>query len=336
MGLILGVLVIKEVLDELLPGFEGTIVEADDFDVEADCNALNDAIDRVKMDTDAVIEVLCNRCNTQRMDIRSNYMGLYGEDLYDVCKRIRRDDLRHVVKGLLCSPIEYDAKCIRKALRGIGSSDDDVLVEILCARPNQYIEDLKAKYEEMYERSLEEDVESNTRREFERFLLAILQCQREEGVDAIDEDGAEADAQELFDAGEDRWLFTDESVFTRIMARRSWLQIRLIARKYEDISGSTLIQAINDECRGDTERAYKAVVRMACDPCFYFTRNIYKAMKGLGTDDDALVRNIIFTSEWALETVKARYEEEYGATIADDIDGDCRGDYKDILLAIVK
>jgi len=336
MGLILGVLVIKEVLDELLPGFEGTICEAEDFDAEADCNALNDAIDRVKMDTDAVIEVLCNRCNTQRMDIRGNYMGLYGEDLYDVCKRIRRDDLRHVVKGLLCSPIEYDAKCIRKALRGIGSSDDDVLVEILCARPNQYIEDLKAKYEEMYERSLEEDVESNTRREFERFLIAILQCQRDEGVDAIDEEGAEADAQELFDAGEDRWLFTDESVFTRIMARRSWMQIRLIAAKYEDISGNTLIQAINDECHGDTERAYKAVVRMACDPCFYFTRNIYKAMKGLGTDDDALVRNIIFTSEWALETVKARYEEEYGSTMADDIQSDCRGDYQDILLAIVK
>ena len=46
---------------------------------------------------------------------------------------------------------------------------------------------------------LEDDVESNTRREFERFLLAVLQCQREEGVDAIDEDGAEADAQELYD-----------------------------------------------------------------------------------------------------------------------------------------
>ena len=52
------------------------------------------------------------------MDIRGNYEGLYGEDLYDVCKRIRRDDLRHVVRGLLCTPIEYDAKCIRKALKG--------------------------------------------------------------------------------------------------------------------------------------------------------------------------------------------------------------------------
>jgi len=75
---------------------------------------------------------------------------------------------------------------------------------------------------------------------------------------------------------------------------------------------------------------------MATDPCFYFTRNIYKAMRGLGTDDDCLVRNIIFTSEWALATIKEKYEEVYESTISDDIDSDCRGDYKDILLAIVK
>jgi len=37
-----------------------------------------------------------------------------------------------------------------------------------------------------------------------------------------------------------------------------------------------------------------------------------------------------------LATIKERYEEENGSTIADDIDSDCRGDYKDILLAIVK
>ena len=57
------------------------------------------------------------------------------------------------------------------------------------------------------------------------------------------------------------------------------------------------MSAINSECHGETRRAYKATVRMATDPCYYFARNIYKSMKGLGTDDDALVRNIIFTSE---------------------------------------
>merc|ERR1711971_783621 len=103
-----------------------------------------------------------------------------------------------------------------------------------------------------------------------------VQACRDEGVDAIDDDAAAEDAQELYDAGEDRWLFTDESVFTRIMARRSWMQIRRVA-------AHSLISAINDECHGDTRRAYKAVVRMATDPCFYFARNIYKSMRGLGT-----------------------------------------------------
>merc|ERR1712141_577634 len=227
MGLILSIMIIKgiadeirdrfqEMIEELLPGFAGTIYDFEDFDAEADCNQLNDAIDRVKMDTDAVIEVLCNRSNAQRCVIREQYKGLYG------------DDLRHVVKGLLLSPTDYDAKCIRGAVRGIGSSDDDVLIEILCARPNAYIEDLKEVYEEKYGKSLEDEITDNVRGEFERFLVAVIQCQRDEGVDAIDPDAAEEDAQELFDAGEDRWLFTEESVFTRIMARRSWIQIRLI------------------------------------------------------------------------------------------------------------
>merc|ERR1712147_384639 len=314
MGLILGVLIIKEVLEELLPGFEGTIVEYEGCNCEEDCVRLHDAIDKVIMDTDEVIDVLSNRCNSQRAEIREEYKNLYGEDLYDVCKRIRRDDLRHVVKGMLLTPVEYDCKCLRKAMRGIGSSDDDVLIEILCARPNGYIEELKEKYAEMYEKDLEEDIADNTRREFEHFMIALVQAARDEGIDAI----------------------ADESVFTRIMARRSWMQIRRVAAHYEEIAGHPLTEAIDSECHGETRRAYKAVVRMATDPCFYFARNIYKAMRGLGTDDDCLVRNIIFTSEWGLATIKERYEEENGSTIADDIDSECRGDYKDILLAIVK
>ena len=55
--------------------------------------------------------------------------------------------------------------------------------------------------------------------------------------------------------------------------------------------------AIDEEIDGDLRKAYKAVVRMACDPARYFSRNCYKAMRGLGTDDDALQRAVIFTSE---------------------------------------
>ena len=48
----------------------------------------------------------------------------------------------------------------------------------------------------------------------------------------------------FFKAGEERWFFTDESVFTRICARRSWMQIRLIDRAYEEVKLSEIIQKI--------------------------------------------------------------------------------------------
>merc|ERR1712241_194060 len=316
-------------IQELLPGFEGTIPEAEDFDPEADAVALEDAIGRGRIDDDVVNDILPNRSNAQRQEIQEQFESLFGESLYDrVNDRVRRDRLRHVIKGMLLTPMQYDARCLNQAMKGIGSSDDDVIGEILCARPNGYIEQLKEVYEERYGNSLADDIENNCRREFERFMLAILCCAREEGLDAIDEDQAAEDAQELFDAGEDRWFFTDESVFTRICARRSWMQIRLIDRAYEEIAGHDLECAIDEEIDGDLRKAYKAVVRMAKDPARYFARNMYKAMRGLGTDDDALQRGVIFTSEWGLETIKAKYEEEFGSCLADDVESELRGDYK--------
>ena len=54
------------------------------------------------------------------------------------------------------------------------------------------------------------------RGDFKCLLVACLAAQREEGIDSIDEDSAIEEAQELFDAGEDRWG-TDEGVFTMIL-----------------------------------------------------------------------------------------------------------------------
>ena len=55
MGSILGVLLVAHVIDviqELLPGFEGTIPEHEDFDPEADAVALEDAIGSLDKDDD--------------------------------------------------------------------------------------------------------------------------------------------------------------------------------------------------------------------------------------------------------------------------------------------
>lgn len=41
------------------------------------------------------------------------------------------------------------------------------------------------------------------------------------------------------------------------VARRSFLQLRVIMQKYEEISGDTLENAIESECRGDLRKGYK-------------------------------------------------------------------------------
>ena len=103
MGAILGILLIEHVIDviqELLPGFEGTTTEFEDFDAEADAVALEDAIGRGRIDDDVVNDILPNRSNAQRQEIQEQFMSLFGESLYDrVDKRVRRDRLRHVIKG---------------------------------------------------------------------------------------------------------------------------------------------------------------------------------------------------------------------------------------------
>lgn len=187
---------------------KGTIGDYGDFDCEADCNELHDALDGVRRDEDVIIQILTNRSNTQRQEIQENYQGMFGETLYDrIDRKIRRDKFRHVIKGLLLTPLEYDAKCLREAMRGIGSSDDDVIGEILSARPNGYIEALKETYEEKYGESLMDAVTSNTRSEYERFLVCLLCASREEGMDAIDAEQAIEDAQALYDVSFWHFIF---------------------------------------------------------------------------------------------------------------------------------
>ena len=84
--------------------------------------------------------------------------------------------------------------------------------------------------------------------------------------------------KELFDAGEDRWG-TDETTFTLMLARRSWLMLRAIIQAYEGIAGSSLESAIESECSRDLRKGYKAIVRLAGNPGFYYARSIYKAIK---------------------------------------------------------
>lgn len=76
-------------------------------------------------------------------------------------------------------------------MKGIGT-DEEALIEIICTKSNEQLEAIKECYSDVIGRDLESDIESETRGDFKRLLIAVLQAQREE-PDDVDEDAAQVE-----------------------------------------------------------------------------------------------------------------------------------------------
>ncbi|CAK8672060.1 annexin A13-like [Clavelina lepadiformis] len=310
-----------------------TVTATDDFDPDQDCERLHDAMDGLGTNERPIIRILTRRSTLQRQILKQRYEETYGEELVERLKEELKGDFEDTILAVMDPPVVYDAKQLRKAMRGPGTNDE-VLIEILCSRSNEKINLIRAAYAELFERSLADDLRDETSGDFKNLLLAVVLAERDELFD-IDEDQAEADAQAIYDAGENRWFGTDEDEFTKVLATRSYLQLRIIFEKYEGIAGNSFEDAIDAETSGNLHDAYKAIVYIAKDHFGYYAQKLNDALRGCGTDDDALIRHVVGRSEIDLGNIKDRYEEMFGKSLWQDISDDCSGDYKKMLMNLL-
>ncbi|KAL5269877.1 hypothetical protein ACHWQZ_G003373 [Mnemiopsis leidyi] len=331
----------------------GTITPATDFNVEKDCQELRTAMKGLGTNEAKIINVLGNRSRDQRLEIVVKFKTMFGKDLIAELKSELSANFLRLCKCMLLSIPQFLAKELKRAMKGSGT-DERALVEILVGLDNKGIVAVKRAYKSTFEADLEREIVSETSGDFKRLALSLLQGHRDES-ETVDKELAKEDAMDLFNAGVNRFG-TDESnppfpvgvfrntlltrryeeTFNSILCSRSYRHLKMVFAEYKLVAGEDIEKSIRSEMSGELELGFISIVKRIKNTPTYFAEELYKSMKGLGTDDDQLVRILVWRSEIDLVEIKGAFESLYGKSLKEYIREDTSGDFRSLLLTIVK
>ncbi|EGW06919.1 Germ cell-less protein-like 1 [Cricetulus griseus] len=234
------------------------------------------------------------------------------KDLIDDLKSELSSNFEQVIVGMMTPTVLYDVQELRRAMKGAGT-DEGCLIEILASRTPEEIRRINQTYQQQYGRSLEEDICSDTSFMFQRVLVSLAAGGRDEG-NYLDDALVKQDAQDLYEAGEKKWG-TDEVKFLSILCSRNRNHLLHVFDEYKRISQKDIEQSIKSETSGSFEDALLAIVRCMRNKPAYFAERLYKSMKGLGTDDDTLIRVMVSRAEIDMLDIRANFKRLYGKSL---------------------
>jgi len=307
-----------------------TVLPAEDFDPETDAKVFYKAMKGFGTDEDKIMAIVANRSSGQLMAVEKKFLSMYGDYLKSWLKKELNGKFEEVVLARFRGPREYQAYLLRHAMAEMGT-DDRALIDVICTKDKHEMEMVGKAYNALYHKDLIEDIASKTSGDFRRILVSLASAGRD--TEPIDEDLAKSDVEALYDAGEGKWG-TDEETFNRIFAGRSLPQLRATFRAYTRKTGQDMATVIENEMNGKLKDVFLTLVRYIQDPITYWTEVLYHSMKGMGSDDDTLIRTVLSRCEIDLGDIKKRFEKLHQETLDKAIKNETKGDYRKIMLMI--
>ncbi|PKU33325.1 annexin a6 isoform x1 [Limosa lapponica baueri] len=239
-----------------------------------------------------------------------------------------------------------DAEALYNAMKGFGS-DKEAILDLITSRSNKQRVEICQAYKSLYGKDLIADLKYELTGKFERLIVSLMRppaysdakeikdaiAGTREEDDVVSEDLVEQDAKDLLEAGELKWG-TDEAQFIYILGRRSKQHLRLVFDEYLKISGKPIERSIRGELSGDFEKLMLAVVKCVRSTAEYFAERLYKAMKGLGTRDNTLIRIMVSRSEIDMLDIREVFRTKYEKSLYNMIKEDTSGEYKKALLKL--
>jgi len=312
----------------------GTVMPYSKFLAETDANALRAAMKGIGTDEEVVIKIIANRSSEQLRKVVDKYREMYNRSLEKDLESELSGHFEHVCVGRLYPTYQYDAYTLRRAMKGIGT-DERAIIDVICPRTNKEIRQIIQLYSKMYNRNLEKDIISEVGGDFEDFLVSLLNCNREEKPS--DPQLALTDARELYagEEGKPMKKALNKEVGIRLLTTRSFDHLREVFQQYKKVARIDIQKAIDTKLKGDLKRGMTTIVQFANDPLAYYAKLINDAIKGLGTNDEVLIRAVLSRCEIDMANIKVKFHDLYERSLDKALMDDTSGDYARVLHQLV-
>jgi hypothetical protein len=127
-------------------------------------------------------------------------------------------------------------------------------------------------------------------------------------------------------------LGTDEKAIISIICKRSLQQRLELKQTYQRMYGKDLVKELKSELSGDFRKLILGLIKNEAE---FDAWAFEKAIKGLGTDENALIELLTTRTNEQIQAVKEAYQREYKKSLEDRIIGDTSGDFRKILLSLL-
>ncbi len=288
---------------------------------------LHDAFNAEKHDEETIIRILSKTKRETRQKIRKRYKELYGIPIQKALKDELSYKFKELCLALFDEIYEFDARELRLALH-MFLNDDKVICEIFSSRTKEQMEFVDRSYQRFYGMSLRDDIYNETSKDYGAYLLETMNTKRPEGV-TISNNEALAIARDLKETGLKEYS-KNINKFREVFLEKSREDLVKICRAFNQLFKKTLYQEIRDEAPKKFRKLMKAILFTQISPAEYFSKKVFKAVRGAGTDIRQITRALIFCEDY-LDDLRYFYKEFKHVEMKQDILDDTRGSYGKLL-----
>ncbi|MFH4984079.1 hypothetical protein AB6A40_010788 [Gnathostoma spinigerum] len=125
---------------------------------------------------------------------------------------------------------------------------------------------------------------------------------------------------------------TDEKTIIKELTKISNSQRQMVREAYTGMYGDDLIDALKSELGGHFE---DVIIALMEETSKYDAKQLHDAMRGFGTKESLLIEIVCSRTDDELAAIRDVYEEMYGESLKDAIEGDTTGDFENLLVSLV-